>query len=607
MALEGLAALSLASNIAQLVEFSIKIGELTRSFRKNCGRLPKDLQRVENLVNDLVPIAERFQRASDTSTNVLLRDQTLVSLLARCVSEAEDFKCLLDSFRTASQTGWSSFISALKTTRNAGKIDKIEKALESYKSTLTLRIAETSMAKAEASMAKQEYICELLNQNKQASSEKAQTTSDALERLDTSINASFRNMENKMHHFSRQSEDIAEVAENAKAEIEKLRADHAAWAREHNALQHRLRSTHLASRPMILQFQAMQRRKVRNTPRRTSTAIVSRTKMSEPNESGSDDEKAAKKKKAIFNINIVIALSVNATPEELMRSLKQLLYTSWMEVTRRITAAVPVIHHISDGEQTPNEESFKTDLRSDATVLLAFLEMHAQDDVLTYDSARSTIFAEAHPSRWNMNLTCACDFYWKGFSQRLLEINAETPSAFPTLQYRSAAPEKTVSQWFVEDAREGSTKAELELPRSKPNLRSKEKDLHADNQGRRRRRRSMKRGEVLVQAIRATCALSAVLFLIGLSCSLHHPKLYCVTESSYLRFPGTKDNVYDGSRSGTRWAVGADPMKGANARQAEANGSVGSTFSLLSATPAYMYTQTSTTAEDPSLILSWLQ
>ena len=255
MALEGLAAPSLASNVAQLVDFSIKIVELTKSFRKNCGELPKNLQRVENLISDLVPIAERLQHALTTSTNALLREQALVSLLSRCVSEAQDFKSLLDTFKVASQTGWGSFVSALKTTRNAGKLDKIEKALESYKSALTLRIAE-------ASMAEQEYICELLNQNKQALSEKAQTTSDALERLDTSINASFRNMEDKMQQYSRQSETIAKVAERAKAEIEKLRADHAAWAHEHDALQRRLRSTHLASRPMILQFQAMQRRRV---------------------------------------------------------------------------------------------------------------------------------------------------------------------------------------------------------------------------------------------------------------------------------------------------------------------------------------------------------
>lgn len=512
MALEGLAALSLASNIADLVDFSIKIGELTKSFRKNCGELPGDLQRVENLVSDIVPIAERLQHASDTSTDLLLQDKTLVSLLSRCVSEAQDFKVLLDSFKIASRTGWSSFILALKTTRNGGKIEKIEKALESYKSALTLRIAE-------ASMAKQEYICELLNQNKQASSEEAQSTSDALERLDTSINASFRNMEKKMHQFSQQSEDVAEVAEKAKAEIEKLRADHTAWAHEHTALQRRLRPTHLASRPMILQFQAMQRRRVRNPSRRTSTAILSRLKAWEPKRSGSDDEKAAEKKKPIFNINIVIALSVNVTPEELMHSLKQLLYTSWTEVTRRITASVPVIYHISDEEQTVDVESFKTNLGS-GTVLLAFLETHADDDVLIYDSASSTIVAETDSSRMNMNLTCACDFYWKGFSQKLLEINTETPSTFPTLQYRSTAPEKTFSQWFLENAPEGVTKAELELPRSKQISCCKEADLHADSRECRRRRRSMKRGEVLVEAIRAISALFGLSFLICLSYSL---------------------------------------------------------------------------------------
>ena len=165
-----------------------------------------------------------------------------------------------------------------------------------------------------------------------------------------------------------------------------------------------------------------------------------------------------------------------------MRSLKQLLYTSWMDVTGRIAAAVPVIYHISDEEQTADEESFKTDLWSDETVLLAFLETHAEDDVLIYDSAESTLVAEIDSSRFNMNLTCACDFYWKGFSQKLLEINAETPSNFPRLQYRLTTPEKTISQGLIEHAPKRTTKAELKLPQSKQNSRSKQTDLHVDSQ-----------------------------------------------------------------------------------------------------------------------------
>ena len=150
----------------------------------------------------------------------------------------------------------------------------------------------------------------------------------------------------------------------------------------------------------------MQRRRVPNPSRRISTAIVSRLKTWEPNERGSD----------IFNTNIVIALPVNATHEELMRSLRQLLYTSWVEVTGRIAAAVPVIYHINDEEQTADEESFKTGLWSDETVLLTLLETHAEDDILIYDFAKSTLVADIDSSRSNKNLTCACNFYWKGFS-----------------------------------------------------------------------------------------------------------------------------------------------------------------------------------------------
>ena len=503
MALEGLAVLSLASNIAQLVEFSIKISELTKSFRRNNGRLPKDLQRVENLVNDIVPIAVRLQHASDVSTNCLLREQTLVSLLSRCVSEAQDFKILLDSFKAASQTGWSSFVAALKTTRNAGKIDKIEKALESYKSALTLRLAE-------ASLAKQEYMCELLNQNKQSSSEEAQTTSDALERLDTSINASFRNMEDKVHYFSQQSENIREVAEKARAEIEKLHADHAAWAHERNTLQHRLRSTHLASRPMILQFQTMQRRRARNVSRRTSTATASRLKELKPRESELGDEKAAEKKKSVVNINIVIALPVNATPEELLHSLKQLLYTSWTEVTRRIAAVIPDIYYISDEKQASKADSSKRNSWGDETIFLDFLETYAEDNVLIYDSAKSTLVTGFDSSRSNVNLTCACDFYWKGFSQRLLEIDAEFSSTFPTLQYKSTVSEIAVSRGLLENTLEEGIMAEVGLPLFKQHPRSKQTDLNADRQERRRRRRSTRRAKVSAGNLRYSCPIGTI-------------------------------------------------------------------------------------------------
>jgi len=147
MPLEGIAALSLASNVIQLVEFGIKISELTHHLREHCGELPKDLQRVETLINYIVPISQRLQDASISSSNQLLQEQTLVPLLEGCRHEANQFQFLLDSLKVTSQSGWKSFLLALKTTRKAGKLRNIEKALESYKTSMTLRLADASLAK----------------------------------------------------------------------------------------------------------------------------------------------------------------------------------------------------------------------------------------------------------------------------------------------------------------------------------------------------------------------------------------------------------------------------------------------------------------------------
>ena len=168
----------------------------------------------------------------------------MAPLLSGCVRGANDFKLLLDSFKATSQSGWTSFLQALKATRRAGKIRNIEKALESYKTAMTLRIVDASLVKLYVSTLIyqivltrfSEYTAELLNQNQAARSLDTQTTSDALQRLDRSINASFHHMEDEMHRLSRASESTAEATDQAKREIEKLNSDCAAWAQENYAV-----------------------------------------------------------------------------------------------------------------------------------------------------------------------------------------------------------------------------------------------------------------------------------------------------------------------------------------------------------------------------------
>lgn len=71
---------------------------------------------------------------------------------------------------------------------------------------------------------------------------------------------------------------------------------------------------------MILQFQTLHKRKAKLSPRRASTAIAKHGREMLPQEEGPSD-----KKKKAFNISIVISVSIDAAPAELMHSLKKLV------------------------------------------------------------------------------------------------------------------------------------------------------------------------------------------------------------------------------------------------------------------------------------------
>lgn len=78
---------------------------------------------------------------------------------------------------------------------------------------------------------------------------------------------------------------------------------------------------------MILQFQAMQRRNVKGLPRKAPTVIAKRLKNRHlvlPDRPDSD----SRYKKAInININIVIALQIDASAADMMHAMKDLVST----------------------------------------------------------------------------------------------------------------------------------------------------------------------------------------------------------------------------------------------------------------------------------------
>ena len=106
------------------------------------------------------------------------------------------------------------------------------------------------------------------------------------------------------------------------------------------------------------------------------------------------------------------------------------LYTSWIEVTRRIAANVPQVYHMNDDEDKVSglDLDVEREPSSGDAFLLAFLKIYGEDELLTYDPASSTLTAESDYKGLNIDVTCACDFYWKGFSQKLLKIDTQVGS-----------------------------------------------------------------------------------------------------------------------------------------------------------------------------------
>ena len=148
--LDPLTALGLASNIVQFIDFSIKIAELTKEFKDAASGLPKDLDRIAIIVDDLAALARRLQQSQTgtTATVTLPQAQKFGLILQGCVKEAETFQKLLLSLKaTGRHNGWASFWSALKSVRKGGEIKGIESALESYKSQITLRLQEEALLK----------------------------------------------------------------------------------------------------------------------------------------------------------------------------------------------------------------------------------------------------------------------------------------------------------------------------------------------------------------------------------------------------------------------------------------------------------------------------
>ena len=87
------------------------------------------------------------------------------------------------------------------------------------------------------------------------------------------------------------------------------------------------------------------------------------------------------------------------------------LYTSWIEVTRRIAANVPQVYYMNENEDkvSGSDLDVKREPLSLDAVLRAFLIRHGEDQISTYDPASSILTAESDLKVLDVDVASVCD------------------------------------------------------------------------------------------------------------------------------------------------------------------------------------------------------
>lgn len=129
--MEPVAALSLACNILQVVEFSTKVLSKSRQLRQSfSGILPENIE-LEQVVSHQRDLVQRLQKqASTTTANV--QGQTyggatsLASLAKLCIETTNELLDVLERLKVrGNRTRWKSFRQAVKSLWKKEKVEEV--------------------------------------------------------------------------------------------------------------------------------------------------------------------------------------------------------------------------------------------------------------------------------------------------------------------------------------------------------------------------------------------------------------------------------------------------------------------------------------------------
>lgn len=140
--MEPLIALSLASNVIQIIDFSAKIvSEGQKIYRSAEGTIAEN-EEAEIVAKDLNQLNENLRRSlkdSEHTQTLSDDDQSLVVLCEKCEAIARELLDKLDKVKVSGKhRKWKSAFQALKNVSSNDDLEHLASRLETYRSEITL-------------------------------------------------------------------------------------------------------------------------------------------------------------------------------------------------------------------------------------------------------------------------------------------------------------------------------------------------------------------------------------------------------------------------------------------------------------------------------------
>lgn len=141
--MESLAALSLAGTVVQFVEFATKVAKGSHEIFQSAQGFTIEHEQFRALTEDLQEICDELQKPIPGDQLTSWEEKHLKSLAEECAAECKRLQDVLSELRVKERgKRWKGLVAAVKAIGKEKAILDIQNRLETFKSTISLRLVQ---------------------------------------------------------------------------------------------------------------------------------------------------------------------------------------------------------------------------------------------------------------------------------------------------------------------------------------------------------------------------------------------------------------------------------------------------------------------------------